>query len=69
MDEYVLREKEAISQSAANHTATIRNLNADKEETEQRIELERNKEREMLDSEWKRVGVCTVGTSCCYWWW
>lgn len=56
MDEYVLREKEAISQSAANHTSTIRNLNADKEETEQRIEMERAREREMLDSELPRLG-------------
>lgn len=50
IDAYVLREKEAISQSAAQHTAAVRNLHAGKEETEARIEDARAREREMLES-------------------
>ncbi|KLT44022.1 hypothetical protein CC85DRAFT_284056 [Cutaneotrichosporon oleaginosum] len=50
IDAYVLREKEAISQSAAQHTATVRDLHASKEEMEARIVETRAREREMLDT-------------------
>ncbi|BEJ13068.1 hypothetical protein CspHIS471_0302420 [Cutaneotrichosporon sp. HIS471] len=50
IDAYVLREKEAISQSAAHHTSAVRNLHTDKEDTEARIEEARAREREMLEN-------------------
>lgn len=50
IDEYTLRAKKEIAARASDHTASVRELAAKKDETERQIQLEQQRERDMLMS-------------------
>ena len=50
IDSYTLAAKTEIAARASDHVTSVRDLKAEKEETERRIQLEREREGDMLAS-------------------
>ena len=60
IDSYTIRAKTEIAARASDHTASVRDLHADKDEMERRITLEREREAEMLASGSGQMAIVNI---------
>lgn len=64
MDRYTTTAKTAIAEFATDHNAAVRDVTAEKEETERRIQQERQREADMLAAlEHERITVADLSAS------